>query len=337
MAAVNVEAVFPGVLVQQTGAGPLDLGLRNGVTVRILSDASIEFDEGVFRAAYHRAPNTGEAPLGSYGRIGREAVIRLALAGNSTETLRHEAFHAAMDLVLTPAERRAVLARYGTEEAAAEAYVHWRPSAEQHGGPFERIRAFFTQLAAQLGLAPRLEVQADGVFREVDSGRVWHRVPHPEGERALHLRYRAGEQQCTAPGPRPGDVVGAERWPNAPGAHPDAWGRPWNGVVLAQDDPRAWHDTIAFPDRDGSLPAAVAVKAHVARCHGQGLLLDEVPVLWEFGRIYWERSARLRPYDEDLAAWHAERAQARAAERALKPAPGMAALAAPQPAPQIQR
>lgn len=334
MTQANVQAVFPGVLAHHS-PGEAALGLRGGVTMRILPDASIEFDEGVFRAAYHRAPKPGEAPLGSYGRIGRDAIIRLTLAGDSTETLRHEAFHAAMDLVLTSTERRAVLARYGSEEAAAEAYAHWRPSGEPHG-VFERIRTFFALLAAQLGLAPTLEVQADGVFREVDSGRVWHRAPHPEGERALHLRYRSGEQPGTARGPRPGEVVGAERWPFVH-AHPDAWGRPWSGIVLAQDDPRAWHDTVAFPDRDGSLPAAEAVKTHVARCHRQGLLLDAVPVLWEFGRIYWERFARLRPYSDDQAAWLAARAQAQAAERTLKPAPSMAALAAPQPALQIER
>jgi len=41
-----------------------------------------------------------------------------------------------------------------------------------------------------------------------------------------------------------GAEVGAQRWPYH-AAHPDCWWRPWKGVVLALDDPRAWSRTIA--------------------------------------------------------------------------------------------
>ena len=111
-----------------------------------------------------------------------------------------------------------------------------------------------------------------------------------------------------------GTKVGAQRWPYHH-AHPDAWGRPWAGVVLALDDPRAWAETVAFP---WPQPDPAAVTAHVTKCRARGWLSDgRVPVLWSFGdeeRVHWESTDSLRPYWEDLAAWAAERwaaAQAR--------------------------
>ncbi len=103
-----------------------------------------------------------------------------------------------------------------------------------------------------------------------------------------------------------GSRVGAGRWPYA-ACHPDCWGKPWQGLVLAVDDPRAWAGTLAFP---GKRPNREAVKAHVAWCRAQGLLDDRQPVLWAFGdrkQVYWESAASLRPYAQDLEAWTAAR------------------------------
>lgn len=94
----------------------------------------------------------------------------------------------------------------------------------------------------------------------------------------------------------PGTLVGARRWPGT-GA------RPWRGLALALDDPRAWAQTLAFP---GKHPDPDAVRAHVAACRAQGLLADKQPVLWEFGRVEWEGEAR--PYTQDVAEWARERA-----------------------------
>jgi hypothetical protein len=110
-----------------------------------------------------------------------------------------------------------------------------------------------------------------------------------------------------------GTLVGARRWPYH-AAHPDCWGKPWAGTVLAQDDPRAWQGTLAFPCRDGQQPDPDKVREHVAWCREQGLLRDSVPVLWDFGadgpRAMWERLDSVRPYAADLAEWEAERTAA---------------------------
>jgi hypothetical protein len=119
-----------------------------------------------------------------------------------------------------------------------------------------------------------------------------------------------------------GMKVGAERWPYH-AAHPGCWGKPWEGVVLAVDDPRAWTDTLAFP---GRTPTQEEVSAHVARFTFTG----RTPVLWDFGphglKAHWERTESLRPYGEDLAAWEAERAERLASYEA--PASGVRARAA---------
>lgn len=100
-----------------------------------------------------------------------------------------------------------------------------------------------------------------------------------------------------------GTKVGAHRWPYHYN-HPDCWGRPWSGTLLAGNDPRAWQDTIRF---DG-LPSQAEVDRHVAWCKARYTDWEQrVPVLWDFGEngqtIYWEDAARLLPYDEDVAAW----------------------------------
>jgi len=90
-------------------------------------------------------------------------------------------------------------------------------------------------------------------------------------------------------------------------AHPDCWGRPWQGVVLALDDVEAWTNTLAF---DGK-PSQEDVTAHVRQCLAQGLLRNKVPVKWEFGKVYWERPETLRATETDLATFEAERLAAR--------------------------
>jgi len=102
------------------------------------------------------------------------------------------------------------------------------------------------------------------------------------------------------------------RWPQD-GSHPDCWQPPLKGVVLEQADPRAWMGTLAFPCQDGALPDAEKVKAHVLWCHGEGLLNDKVPVLYESVDasepfLQWDDLNQLLPYAEMLAEWETAKA-----------------------------
>lgn len=107
-----------------------------------------------------------------------------------------------------------------------------------------------------------------------------------------------------------GTKVGAKRWAYS-AAHPDCWLKPWAGVVLAKDDPRAWADTLAFR----GTPTQEQVRAHIAAI-GPGGLASVTPVLWDFGphgqKVYWETTAGLRPYADDVAEWADARVERRA-------------------------
>jgi len=109
--------------------------------------------------------------------------------------------------------------------------------------------------------------------------------------------------------PQIGDRVGASRWPyNA--CHPGCWEKPWCGVVIALDDPRAWAKTLAFNMEE---PDQKEVTAHVAWCKSEGLLDDKCPVLWDFGtehKVFFEMLEHVRPYADDVRAWQEARAKA---------------------------
>lgn len=57
------------------------------------------------------------------------------------------------------------------------------------------------------------------------------------------------------------------------------------GIVLANDDPRAWAGTLAFPEAN---PEPAAVREHVLKV--ASLLDHKRPVLWAFEnpRVYWD-------------------------------------------------
>ena len=61
------------------------------------------------------------------------------------------------------------------------------------------------------------------------------------------------------------------------------------GTVLAPTDPRAWANTLAFPDR---TPEQWEVAEKFLRSNQPK---DKVPVLWDFGRIYWEPVKHFHP------------------------------------------
>lgn len=109
-----------------------------------------------------------------------------------------------------------------------------------------------------------------------------------------------------------GTVVGAHRWPYDAN-HPDCWGTPWKGVVLALNDRRVWERNVA-------LCTPEKIDAHIAWCLGQGLFRDSIPVLWDFGDrqvVYFQtavgdgRCHDLRTYAEDYLAWQLARSAAR--------------------------
>ena len=167
-------------------------------------------------------------------------------------------------------------------------------------------------------LTRRIENLEEG--RDEDANTGW---PTEQGSQGI---VRRGPKGWT---PKPGDLVGAGRWPLS-GAHPDLWESPHSGRVLERNDPRAWANTLAFPHHE---PSQEEVDAHLARlalrkqAENLGWMKRSetaepegtLPVAWEFasGKVYWEPAARLRPFDEDLEAWEIARKKARLGSRGV--------------------
>jgi len=112
-----------------------------------------------------------------------------------------------------------------------------------------------------------------------------------------------------------GMEVGAKRWPYW-GAHPGCWTTPLKGVVLAQNDLRAWKGTWYGHSQQ-------AVDAHLEWCGREGLLDETVPVLWTSSAgesfVYWSELADLRPYEDDFKEWLRAREDSLDAMRREKP------------------
>jgi hypothetical protein len=106
---------------------------------------------------------------------------------------------------------------------------------------------------------------------------------------------------------RPGSWVGAGRWSNS-AAHPDQWGRPIGGQVVAADSPAAWANTPEFPV---SNPDGAQVMNHITELRKQGKLEGAIPILWDLGNgirvIKWEKVSSLRPYGDEMILYKARK------------------------------
>ncbi|MDI6854804.1 MAG: strawberry notch family protein [Deltaproteobacteria bacterium] len=192
-----VEAAFPGAQVRR---GRFFDGFRvllpNGleIGVRLNGDIMVPDGEALRAAGYTEADirdiqkNADDYVLaGQWKLIDGGGVITLAKGLTQKEagaTLRHEVFHAACDLVLTEAERRAILRKFGDWEAAARAYETWEP-VKPHG-LFQKILDFFRQIYE--AFRPTWE----RTFRRIETGQVWQRQPQKTDVFGEPIRYRAG-------------------------------------------------------------------------------------------------------------------------------------------------
>ena len=170
-ARITLEAVaraFPKADVAQTDSGDFIVTLPGGRTIYIQPDATILVNADAFQKGYGRR-YAGEPIYGSYRRISRGALIQLAKLGGDEHVLNHEAFHAAMDLALTPAEKRVILKKFGDEERAAEAYARWTDEPPPTS-LFAKIRRYFRRLVARLFNRP------EAIFGKIRGGEVWERT-----------------------------------------------------------------------------------------------------------------------------------------------------------------
>lgn len=178
----HVSKAFPTGKVTEVEDGAWHVRLPGNRRIRVQTDGSIEYSPEAMRAGYGREKAPDEKIVGSYQRIDRDGLIRLAKEGATEGTLGHETFHAAMDLALSNKEKAAVLKRYGNEEAAADAYSKWEP-AKQENGLFAKIARFFRNIYRSF------RPSAESTFERVRSGEAFGKAERVEG--AAPPRYAA--------------------------------------------------------------------------------------------------------------------------------------------------
>jgi len=183
---ITIEAVsraFPKTEIRQHDGGFV-VELPAGQLIWITPNAEIYVNPERFREAYGYPLPPGNVIAGEWQVINHGGIIRLAKLADEG-TLHHEAFHAAMQLTLSPEEKAEILEKYGSEESAAYAYERWR-----EGNPpntwFGKIRAYFRNLYARLFDAP------EAVFGRIRRGEVWGGEAKP---------LAAGPRYATQEGP----------------------------------------------------------------------------------------------------------------------------------------
>jgi hypothetical protein len=120
------------------------------------------------------------------------------------------------------------------------------------------------------------------------------------------------------------EVSTTYRWPYD-SAHPDCWQQPHRGILLAENDPRAWAGSLAFPPAIGStllalFPTQTAVDAHIAQLAERGIPVTGRPVMYDFG-VMWEITEKTMPYSVIYEKWVKARQEAYA-ERENSPMRG---------------
>uniref|UniRef100_A0A7C3V4J5 Large polyvalent protein associated domain-containing protein n=1 Tax=Desulfobacca acetoxidans TaxID=60893 RepID=A0A7C3V4J5_9BACT len=186
-----VEAAFPGAEVRR---GRLFEGYRvllPHMEIGILLNGDIQIpDIESLRKAGYREEDLKDlhewVAAGHWRTIPGGGVITIAKGLTpleAGETLRHETFHAACDLVLSDKERRAILQKYGDWETAARAYEEWVPERRPNT-LFQKILDFFRRIYE--AFRPTYE----SVFEKIHRGEVWGRKPREVDVFGLPLRFK---------------------------------------------------------------------------------------------------------------------------------------------------
>ncbi len=170
----DVQTAFPNAHVAETPEnGGFYVELPNGSVVTVTPNAEIQVDPKVLEQGYgQNRLGEDEYIAGAYKIIGKDAIIGLSKdvpPGEVRPTIKHESFHIAEQLVLTPQEIAAVERQFGDSEGRAKAYEDWNP-AEQPNTIFQKIKDFFSNIREKF--SPTWE----GTFKKVASGEVWNRA-----------------------------------------------------------------------------------------------------------------------------------------------------------------
>ena len=186
----EVKKAFPNAKDMKYEGSDIVVSLPNGAKVRVrVKDKIIVNDRAKdsARQAHGVKDNQDVAIAGYWQKVsGSDIDGVIAISKDSTEgTAYHESLHMAMDLALTPKEKKALNDHYAkeakasgkdVEEAIADGYAAWRTAREKgkgtlYGKLFQKMRDFWHRLKA---VFTGIE-NAHNVMRKIESGEVWER------------------------------------------------------------------------------------------------------------------------------------------------------------------
>lgn len=172
----NFERAFPGTQATEvqtnTGQKLWQLDMPNGQRVLVSPEKGyivVDLEKASEDYGEILDPESTVA-VGKFYMIGQEGRIELAREGAGQNTLAEEAFHAAMQMALTEAERDTVIRGYGSEEKAAKAYVKLTADSPTNRF-FRKIRDMFQRFSDIFaGQTPRT------ILNAISRGDVWTRM-----------------------------------------------------------------------------------------------------------------------------------------------------------------
>ena len=193
--AEQVKRIFPGAQVTNKENG-YEVDLPDGRKIVIERMEQIEPDPEQLEAGHAKTSlAAGEQVAGMWqlrdgatdGIVDNQGIIQLAGIAD-IGTLAHESFHAAMDMVLTDKQKKAVLKKFGTEENAAEAYRKYL-AGKPGNSLFEKIKRFFRMIYEKL-IGPT----ATGTYEKVRTGKAWKQAAGRKGAGAAKYQTKKGPE-----------------------------------------------------------------------------------------------------------------------------------------------
>lgn len=186
----EVKKAFPNAKAIKYDGNDILVTLPNDTKVRVsIKDKIIVNEKAAKRAREaHGVEDDGDISIQGYWQkvSGSDIDGVIAISKDSTEgTMYHESLHMAMDLALTPKEKKALNDHYAkeakasgknVEEAIADGYAAWKTAREKgkgtlYGKLFQKMRDFWHRLKA---VFTGIE-NAHNVMRKIENGEVWDR------------------------------------------------------------------------------------------------------------------------------------------------------------------
>ena len=183
----EILRAFPGAKNLRDDGDRMTFTMPNGARVEIRLHDSMHLSPAeAARARKEHGLKEGVTITvnGAEYTLNGKAFIELSKRGK-VGTVYHEALHAAMDLVLTKKEKDALLARYGSEEVAADAYRDFmvKLARDEHapfGKLWRKIHAAIRAIADHIwGITHSMDDMrtARRAFETLSTGEAWGAQP----------------------------------------------------------------------------------------------------------------------------------------------------------------